>query len=115
MKSSFSHIKPYALAVSVLRHSDVGQGVDYTHGGCTSTHDRVILVPIGASVPTDTDVPVLQVVRRMLAGGDYLHAVPVQQVAGMHYCAGGNFVYTADSEYSAWIGPYPISVHDRTE
>jgi hypothetical protein len=109
--------KPEALTVQVLYTTYGGVVSDCTNGGVTAKSERVILVPIGADVPTDSKLPVLKVVCRYFGGLSYLHAEPVTPVGKnlIGYMAGGNFVYSCDSRFRTWVSQYPISVHDRVE
>ena len=102
------------LLVFILRDSD---GRDCTNGGISSKFTKAIL--IGDNVPeifeSSEDAPALQLVRRDLPNGEYLHAEPVNQptdCAGP--MAGGNFIYSCDSRFRA-INPYPLPIHDRFE
>lgn len=105
------------LHVGVLYTMYGGQISDCTNGGITSKNERVILVPEGVMPPTNSNLPVLKVVRRNIGGRDYLHAEPLAApgAGNIGWMAGGNFVYSCDSRYRQWVCDYPISVHDRSE
>lgn len=86
---------------------------DCTNGGATSSNDRAILV--GNDIPELFEShgrPVLKVVRRKIAGQEYIHAEPVDNPFGRHRMFGGNFIYTSDGRFP---NRYPIPVHDREE
>ena len=101
------------LLCTVLRNAQYGDG---TNGGVSSTHASFILC--GDGIPelfeaTD-DTPALILVRRTIAGEEYLHAQPLRpegdRTIGPMF--GGNFVTTSDSRFPQ---RYPIPVHDRFE
>lgn len=103
-----------ALSVSILRDAD---GCDCTNGGVTSAkRGAKSVILLGVDGPrSESDNPnevCLTLVRRMIGGREYIHAVP----AGIskHTMFGGNFIFTSDSRFTS-ISPYPIAVHDRVE
>jgi len=65
-----------------------------------------------------TDVVCLKLVRRQLAGGEYIHAEPIfwsePEVPHGRPMCGGNFIFTSDSRFRR-VCEYPIPVHDRFE
>jgi hypothetical protein len=89
-------------------------GGDCTNGGITSKNNFVALeLPDGtAGLPRSYTghLPVVRIVRRQIAGREYVHAVP-KDIPG-HFMFGGNFIYTSDSRFPF---DYPIAVHDRVE
>lgn len=102
------------LTVNVLRHAD---GSDCTMGGETSRYTRMTLVDpkIDGIFEETEDCPALHIVRRMIGGTEYRHAVPVDQI-DRQTMFGGNFVHTSDSRVSRACPPYGVlPVHDRCE
>jgi len=105
------------LLVFVLRDAD---GTDCTANGITSQVKQLLLVDDSIQAPFDVkkDEVYLVLVRRTIAGRNYMHAEPRKNGLPLHtdeegtMMAGGNFVYTSDSRFP---NQYPISVHDRFE
>ena len=89
------------------------KGHDGTNEGVTKFHDRVLLVGKGVVgvFEEDEDRPTLELVRRIIGGHEYIHAVPKEQT-NKNSMFGGNFVYTSDGRFP---NKYPIPVHDRFE
>ena len=93
-------------------------GSDSTNRGISSKFGLFILV--GEGVPKVHEVtkktPALKLVRRMIAGEEYLHVEPIHPVpkGNVGYMMGGNFVYSPDSRFRD-INDYPIPVHDRSD
>lgn len=90
---------------------------DCTGGGITGKLDQMVLVGVDGPFQVKDDEPYLELVRRNLFGGEYLHAEPrnvgdKSNLVGPMF--GGNFVYTSDSRFNA-VSKYPIPVHDRWE
>jgi hypothetical protein len=110
---------PQPITVDVLYTTSGGRINNCTNGGVTGLHERVILVPLGATTPDPVlaRLPILKVVSRNIGGKTYLHAEPIDKCPSnrVGYMAGGNFVYTSDSRYRQFVCEYPISVHDRSE
>lgn len=104
---------PLIIPASVFRAAN---GSDCTNGGITSRFDTLMVidgeVPEGWAAPADR--PAVKIVRRMIVGAEYVHAVPVNIPSGKGTMFGGNFVYTTDSRLRN-VCPYPIPVHDRVE
>lgn len=100
------------LTVGVLRNARLG---DATVGGPSATTDSFTLVDAmvkGPSMPSD-EHPEINLVRRVIGGRDYVHAVPLS-LAGKQTMFGGNFIHTSDSRFRA-VNLYPIPIHDRVE
>jgi hypothetical protein len=57
----------------------------------------------------DENHPPVRIVRRQLAGGEYIHAEPFEPG---FYAFGGSFVFCSDSRVRA-LNKYPIPLHDR--
>lgn len=57
------------------------------------------------------DYPEVNLVRRVIGGQPYIHAVPKGATGTMF---GGRFIYTTDSRLRA-VCQYPIPLHDRKE
>lgn len=108
--------KTTGLTCNVFRENRhlFNQDVDCTNGGISSKCDTVTLVDIGVPLfEPSPESPAVRIVRRNLGGEVYLHAVPVEQPAGLvGPMFGGNFIYTSDSRFPS---SYPIALHDRWE
>jgi len=85
--------------------------------GEVGAKDAVLL---GVSGPNKDDDPVrpgevrLVIVRRVIGGKPYVHAVPAD-CCDRHPMFGGSFVYSQDSRFRREVCEYPIAVHDRFE
>jgi len=99
------------LRVSVLRFRN-GE-VDCTNGGPTSQHDDFVLIDDEVAAPFEPsdDAPEINLVRRVIGGKPYVHAVPAS-LKGKQVMFGGNYITTSDSRFP---NQYPIPVHDRME
>jgi hypothetical protein len=100
------------LIVEVYRGAEIG---DCTNGGPSSKVKGFTLIDDevpGIFEPTE-DRPALVLVRRVVFGKPYIHAVPYS-MKDEQTMMGGNFVYTSDSRLRA-VSQYPIPVHDRVE
>jgi hypothetical protein len=103
------------LPVSVLRNAEFAES-DCTLGGLTSKHIKAVLLmdePIAQVFAPRDDAPALCLVRRVIGGRPYVHAVPCDDQGTPlpgSWAAGGNFIHTSDSRFP---NQYPISVHDR--
>ncbi len=90
-------------------------GSDCTNGGVSSKVENVIIVPEGVTPPTTVrKTPILRIVSRC---SNYICAEPVEPMpkGNVGYMFGGNFIYSSDSRFSAWISQYPVPVHDRSD
>ena len=102
------------LLVFVLRD---GAGYDCTNNGVSSRFNQFVLTGEGIEGPFEPseDTPELKLVKRKFGNREYMHVEPVSDSDNKPwYMAGGNFVYTSDSRFSA-VSQYPLSVHDRIE
>ena len=86
---------------------------DSSNGGPTSKFERFVLVDalIDEVFEARADMPAMFLVRRVIAGNAYIHAVP-ESLRDQQVMFGGNFVWTSDSRVRE-INQYPIPVHDR--
>lgn len=109
-----------ALLVSILRPADMG---DCTNDGVTGLKrgaKSVFLLGIPGGNYDESELierreqgenlVILTLVRRVIAGQTYVHAVP--QGEKRQVAAGGNFIYTSDGRFREAC-QYPISVHDH--
>lgn len=55
--------------------------------------------------------PEINIVRRNIAGRDYMHAVPAS-MKDEQTMFGGNFIWSADSRFRE-VSQYPLPLHDR--
>lgn len=90
------------ISVSVYRRND---------DPGTNRHFTLIDESVqGPHEPVD-GYPEINLVRRQIAGREYVHAVPAA-LADKQVMFGGTFIYTSDSRFPS---SYPIPVHDRVE
>lgn len=89
-----------------------------TNGGLTNRVngvDEVTVLDDAINGPFEPNekAPAVRLIRRMIGGTEYIHAVPFgfKDHEGMF---GGNFIYTSDSRLRN-VCQYPIPVHDRKE
>ena len=102
--------------VTVLRFS-LG---DCTINGISSKEDTLYLWDGEGEYPDLDHVRrprLLTLVRRMIAGREYLHAEPMEAPppGRTPWMAGGNYIHTSDSRFANLVCQYPIAVHDRAE
>lgn len=107
-----------AIRVSIFRDA---AGGDCTMDGVTSPERGAkTAFVLGVEGPnTDAEAlsiggVVLRLVKRIINGCEYVHAVPANLPRGTQTMFGGNFVYTSDSRLRS-VCQYPIPVHDRIE
>lgn len=103
------------MAKGLLVYVYRADGDDFSLGGVTAVHDKLILV--GKDIPeifeSSEYIPAVKLVKRNLVGTKIrLHAEPVENKRGKHFMAGGNFIYTPDGRFP---NDYPIPVWDRQE
>ena len=103
------------IRVNIYKHA----GSDCSNFGLSSACDEAMLLGADEPVPAGfPDTPLIRVVRRTIAGSNYVHAEPVHspEPHAVHWMHGGCYVKTSDSRYEEHTGvPYPISLHDRYE
>ena len=99
------------LSVSVLRFRN--GAVDCTMGGPSSRHDEFVLIDEDVKAPFEVcdERPEINLIRRVIGGKPYVHAVPAS-LKGKQVMFGGNYITTSDSRFP---NQYPIPVHDRVE
>lgn len=100
------------LICGVLRDVEIG---DCSNDGISSNHDTVLLLfdEEEAQVFEESEGrPTVKLVRRKIAGKDYVHAEPVE---GTGYMFGGAFIYSSDTRFGLFANQYPIALHDRKE
>ena len=75
----------------------------------------VIIPELSGPFEASEDKPELTVVRRMIAGKEYIHLEPTKErKEGKWLMFGGRFVWTSDSRFrNVFNGPIPL--HDRYE
>jgi len=99
------------FSVDVLRWK-----YDCTNNGLSSRHEAFILCGTGVPEMYEPSAaePGLILVRRTIAGKEYLHAQPINdpRPGNVGWMAGGNFIWSSDSRFP---NRYPISIHDREE
>lgn len=82
----------------------------------SSRFDRVALPCVDGPLD-DSDIagiPVIKLVRRIVPGGEYIHAEPEGETRHMSY--GGCILDSSDSRFRETTGTrYPIKLHDRFE
>lgn len=82
----------------------------------SSRFDRVALPCVDGPLD-DSDIagiPVIKLVRRIVPGGEYIHAEPEGETR--HVCYGGCILDSSDSRFRETTGTrYPIKLHDRFE
>lgn len=104
--------KKKGISVDVLKGK-----YNSTNGGISSKYDKFVItdpsIDYGYAEP-DSTMPELKLVRRNLAGGEYIHAEPIEPVkkGNIGYMFGGNFIHTSDSRFP---NNYPIPIHDRQD
>jgi len=105
--------KNKGISVDVLR--DI-TSVDSTNNGISSKHNSFVIIDpsIDGYIKPDSTTPQLKLVRRNLAGGEYIHAEPIEPVkkGNVGYMFGGNFIHSSDGRFP---NNYPIPVHDRQD
>jgi hypothetical protein len=82
----------------------------------SSRYDRVALAcPTGPLKESQiTGLPVIKLVRRRVAGGEYVHAEPAGDTR--HAMYGGCILDASDTHFRETTGVlYPIKLHDRYE
>ena len=98
--------------------ADVLRGrYESTNGGVSSKYDSFLIIDPsieGGYLESNSTIPELKLVRRNLAGREYVHAEPLEPVkkGNVGYMFGGNFIHTSDSRFP---NDYPIPIHDRQE
>ena len=98
--------------------ADVLRGrYESTNGGVSSKYDSFLIIDPsieGGYLESNSTMPELKLVRRNLAGREYVHAEPLEPVkkGNVGYMFGGNFIHTSDSRFP---NDYPIPIHDRQE
>ena len=89
-----------------------------SNGGISSKVNAVVLVGpnIDQVFEADEMRPAVKLVKRIIAGKEYVHAEPIlPNGEWKHFMAGGTYI-KGDSRFSEAVGHgYPISLHDRTE
>jgi len=98
------------LMVRVYRDN----GGDFTGGGISARHDRLVVVNVPGPFEPADDMPAVRLERRG-TGGAYLTPVdmPDDMLGPMH---GGNFAACADSRFTRAVGFYgAVPIHDRFE
>lgn len=108
---------PTGLLVNIYTNPDFH---GCANGGVSTTHTTALLLdekhPHLGPFGVKSDRPTLRVVRRIIAGKEYVHAEPVPSGdARPWFMAGGAFVYSCDSRFRELVNAYPISLHDRVE
>ncbi len=88
-----------------------------TNGGVSSKYDSFLIIDPSIEngyLESKSTIPELKLVRRNLAGREYVHAEPLEPVkeGNVGYMFGGNFIHTSDSRFP---NDYPIPIHDRQE
>lgn len=86
-----------------------------SNGGISSRVHRVTLIgdEIAKVFEPDESAPAVILVKREIAGSEYLHAEPLELARAKKWAMdGGTFIYTTDSRFPSL---YPIPLHDRTE
>lgn len=87
--------------------------MDCTLGGPSSKCDEFVLVDDAVQAPfkVSEEHPEINLVRRVIGGQPYIHAVPAS-LKGEQVMFGGNYIVCSDGRFPS---PYPIPVHDRVE
>lgn len=77
------------------------------------TAESFILVDPAIEGPFEPNdrFPEVNIVRRNIAGHDYMHAVPAS-MRDMQTMFGGNFIWASDSRFGK-VSEYPLPLHDR--
>ena len=99
----------------MLRCNVYKSGGDCSNGGVSAENSFVLLDILGKQdEPEINGTPVVRLIRRRIAGAEYLHAEPVAPVPARQngYMHGGCFIHSSDGRFP---NAYPIALHDRTE
>ena len=93
---------------------------DCSNDGISSRHTQVCIVNIDGPDKPSSDQPAAELVVRQTNSGKHVYAVPCD-LKGKSM-AGGTFVHTSDSRFSAAVSKllgyrsnYPVALHDRVE
>lgn len=107
-----------ALPIDVYKsQASAVQNLDFSNGGITSRHDRLLLIHEEGFVSIDENNPpenLVKIVTRNLGDGVYKHIEPYKSPTRMGYMCGGTYASSSDSRFSR-ISHYPLPVHDRQE
>jgi len=100
-----STVKNKGLTASIYR-SDYDSKINVMYGKKSVT---IIDDQISELFEPDENHPPVRIVRRQLAGGEYIHAEPMEPG---YYAFGGSFIHCSDSRIRS-LNKYPIPLHDR--
>ena len=101
-------------------------GVNYSNGGISKTHKRVIVVGLGAGAEVfsvNSESPAVRLVFRDIAGQRIVHAEPAcgADRGNCGWMFGGSYIASCDSRFAEFLqangvtGYIAVPLHDRQE